>query len=115
MHSVGDQRQRVCGVAENKLGADDQSVERHTDGKRKPEIVRRMTVPGMTVPGIAVPGMAVSGMIVGMRMVVMIVVMGHGAHDNHCGVSPVRLKRLCARGKSNTITAVPQMAADNGV
>ena len=52
---------------------------------------------------------------VSMRMVVMIVVMGHGARDNHCGVSPVRLKRLCARGKSNTITAVPQMAADNGV
>jgi hypothetical protein len=82
MNRVGDQRQRVRGVTENKLRADDSRVERNTDGKREAEIVGRMAVPGM-----AVSGMILSGMAMGVRMVVMIVVVGHGARDNRCGGS----------------------------
>jgi hypothetical protein len=41
------------------------------------------------VPGMAVSGMILSGMAMGVRMVVMIVVVGHGARDNRCGVSLV--------------------------
>ena len=70
MNGVGYQRQRVRGVAENELRGDERRIECNAHGKRKPETVRRVAVPGMTVDG---------------RMVVMIVVMGHGACDNRFG------------------------------
>jgi len=71
MNGVGYQRQRVRGVAENELRGDENRIECNARGKRKPEIVRRVAVPGMTVS---------------VSMVVMIVLMSHGAYDSRCGV-----------------------------
>ena len=71
MDGVGNQRQRIRGIAKNQLRNDEHRVERNACGKRESKIVRRMAVPGMAMP---------------VRMVVvMIVMMGHAACDNRCG------------------------------
>src|SRR5260370_3737063 len=78
MNGVGYQRQRVRGVAENELRGDERRIECNAHGKRKPDTVRCVAVPGMTV---------------GVRMVVTIVLMGHGAYANRCGVVWIRPPR----------------------
>jgi hypothetical protein len=64
VNGIGDQRQRVRGIAEHEFGRDEGHVERHANRKRGPEIIRRVAVPGMAVA---------------VRVAVMVVVMGHGA------------------------------------
>ena len=49
MDRIGNQRQRVGGIAERQFGHDKRTIERNAGGESKAEIVRRVAVPGMAV------------------------------------------------------------------
>ena len=74
VNGVGDQRQRVGGVAEDQLGNDERGVERGADRERPAEIVRRVAVAGV-----------IMGMIMRVGMFVMMVIVRHSASMNFDG------------------------------
>ncbi len=74
MNRIGNQRQRVRGIAKNQLRDHEHRVERDARSERKSEMIRRVAVPGMAVRmAMSVP------VVVSMGMVMMVVLMGHGA------------------------------------
>ena len=91
MDGVGNQCQRIGGIAEGKLGGHEHAVEHRADRKGPAEIDRRMVVAGVIVP------------------VGMIVVMRHQGNRSRWFRRP-----RYTRGKMNTITVRVSLPTPDG-